>query len=52
MRNDSLKYVHPCRASQDDLVWVETLSWEPRAFAYHNFLSKEVQWVSANHAEA
>ena len=32
-----------CRTSQDDKVWVELLSWEPRAFAYHNFLSKEVR---------
>lgn len=31
------------RPSQDDKVWVEVLSWKPRALAYHNFLSKEVR---------
>ncbi|KAH7444358.1 hypothetical protein KP509_02G075100 [Ceratopteris richardii] len=25
----------------DDKPWVEFISWEPRAFIYHNFLSKE-----------
>eukprot|EP00249_Psilotum_nudum_P009659 c22073_g1_i1 orf=164-1066(+) len=26
---------------EDKRTWVEFLSWEPRAFVYHNFLSKE-----------
>ncbi|KAK3271236.1 hypothetical protein CYMTET_20403 [Cymbomonas tetramitiformis] len=26
---------------RDESQWIETVSWEPRAFVYHNFLSKE-----------
>uniref|UniRef100_A0A803MAW0 procollagen-proline 4-dioxygenase n=1 Tax=Chenopodium quinoa TaxID=63459 RepID=A0A803MAW0_CHEQI len=28
-------------SKERDQQWVELLSWEPRAFVYHNFLSKE-----------
>jgi len=28
-------------AERDESRWIETLAWEPRAFLYHNFLSKE-----------
>ncbi|WIA37951.1 hypothetical protein OEZ86_001328 [Tetradesmus obliquus] len=27
--------------SQDTKKWIETISWSPRAFVYHNFLSRE-----------
>lgn len=26
---------------RDETKWIETIAWEPRAFVYHNFLSKE-----------
>ncbi|XP_021731080.1 probable prolyl 4-hydroxylase 10 isoform X1 [Chenopodium quinoa] len=46
--NDLSSIVHNAVHSRADHVskerdqqWVELLSWEPRAFVYHNFLSKE-----------
>ena len=28
-------------------MWSEVVSWEPRAFVYHNFLTKEVRAPAA-----
>ncbi|RDX67483.1 putative prolyl 4-hydroxylase 10 [Mucuna pruriens] len=41
--NSISRNIHITQAEQDDPGerWVEIISWEPRAFLYHNFLTKE-----------
>lgn len=29
------------RTARDNVPWVETIAWSPRAFIYHNFLTLE-----------